>query len=146
MDVRVTTKKAEHWRTDAFELWCWRRLFRVSWTARRSNQLILRKLTLNIHWKDWCWSWNSNTLATWYEEPTCWERPWTGQVGGQEEKGMTGRDGWMASLTQWTWAWASLGRWWRTGKSSLLQSTGSQRVGHNWATEQKQMIRGLLLW
>ena len=52
-----TVKKAEHWRIDAFELWCWRRLLRVPWTAKRSNQL-------NIHWKDWCWSSNSNTLAT----------------------------------------------------------------------------------
>ena len=58
-----TIKKAEHWRTHAFELWCWRRLLRVPWTARRFN-----KSVLNDHWKDWCWSWNSNTLATWCEE------------------------------------------------------------------------------
>ena len=57
-----TIRKAEHWRTDAFELWCWKRLLRVAWTARRSNQLILKKSVLN--WKDWCWSWNSNTLTT----------------------------------------------------------------------------------
>ena len=63
-----TIKKAEHWRTDAFKLWCWRRLLRVSWTARRS--------TLNTHWKDWCWSWSSNTVAIQCEEPTHWERPW----------------------------------------------------------------------
>ena len=71
-----TIKKAEHQRTDAFELWCWRRLLRVPWTARRSNQSILRKSVLNIHWKDWCWSWNSNTLVTWYKELTHWKRPW----------------------------------------------------------------------
>ena len=65
-----TIKKAECQRIDAFEL-CWRRLLRVPWTARRSNQSIL-----NIHWKDWCWSWNSNTLATWCEELTHWKRPW----------------------------------------------------------------------
>ena len=56
-----TIKKAEHQRIDAFELWGWRKLLRVPWTARRSNQSILKKSVLNIHWKDWCWSWNSNT-------------------------------------------------------------------------------------
>ena len=61
-----TIKKAEHWRIDAFKLWCCRRLLRVPWIARRS--------TLNIHWKDWCWS--SNTLAIWCEEPTHWKGPW----------------------------------------------------------------------
>ena len=55
-----TTKKAECQRVDAFELWCWRRLLRVPWTSRRSNQSILKESVLNIHWKDWCWSWNSN--------------------------------------------------------------------------------------
>ena len=61
-----TIKKAEHWRIDTFELWCWRRLLRVPWTARRSNLSILKKSVLSVHWKDWCWSWNSNTLTTWY--------------------------------------------------------------------------------
>ena len=68
-----TIKKAEHWRIDAFGLSCWRRLWRVPWTARRSNLSILKKSTLNSLWKDWCWS--SNILATWWEEPTHWERP-----------------------------------------------------------------------
>ena len=71
-----TVKKAEHWRIDAFELWCWRRLLRVPWTARRFN-----KSVLNDHWKDWCWSWNSNTLATWCEDPDA------GKDWGQEQKG-----------------------------------------------------------
>ena len=61
-----TIKKAEHWRIDAFELWCWRRVLRVSF----------RRSVLGVHWKDWCWSWNSNTLATWCEELTHWKRPW----------------------------------------------------------------------
>ena len=69
-----TIKKAEHWRTDAFELWCWRRLLRVPWTARRSNQSILKEINTHIHWKDWCWSWSSNTLAIWCEELTHWKR------------------------------------------------------------------------
>ena len=56
-----TIKKAEHRRIGTFELWCWRRLLRVPWTARRSNQSILKEIVLGVHWKDWCWSWNSNT-------------------------------------------------------------------------------------
>ena len=65
---RWPIKKAEHQRTDAFKLWCWRKLLRIPWTGR--------KLTLNIHWKDWCLSWSSNHLATWCKELTHWERPW----------------------------------------------------------------------
>ena len=71
-----TIKKAEHRRIDAFELWCWRTLLRVPWTARRSNQSILSRSVLGIHWKDWCWSWNANTLATSFEELTHLKRPW----------------------------------------------------------------------
>ena len=69
-------KKAKHQRMDAFELWYWTRLLRVPWTARRSDQSILKESVLNIHWKDWCWSWNSNTLATWCKELNHWKRPW----------------------------------------------------------------------
>ena len=69
-----TVKKAEHQRIDIFKLWCWRRLPRVPQTSRRSNLSILKKINLKIHWKDW--SWSSNTLATWYKEPTHWKRLW----------------------------------------------------------------------
>ena len=71
-----TIKKAEHWRIDAFELWCWIRLLRVPWTARRSNQSILKEISPGVHWKDWCWSWNSDTLATWCKELTHLKRLW----------------------------------------------------------------------
>ena len=74
-----TIKKAECWRTDAFELWCWRRLVRVPWTAKRSNQS--RKSVLNIHWRNWCWSWNSNNFAMWCKELTHWERLKAGAKG-----------------------------------------------------------------
>ena len=91
-----TIKKAERRRIDAFELWCWRRLLRVPWTARRSNQSILRKSVLNIHWKDWCWSWNSNTLATWCEELTHWKRPWCWErLKAEGEGDDRGWDGWI---------------------------------------------------
>ena len=95
-----------------------------------------RKSDLNIHWKDWCWSWNSNTLATWCEElthlkrPLCWERL---KVGGERDD--RGWDDSMASPTQWTWIWVSSRSWWWTGKPGVLQSTGLQRVGHDWVTE-----------
>ena len=131
-----TIKKAEHRRIDAFVLWCWRRLLRVPWTARRSNQSILKESVLNIYWKDWCWSWNSNTLATWCKELThlnrtwCWERLRAGGEGNDR-----GWDGWMASLTQWTWFWVNSRSWWWTGRPGMLLFMGSQRVRHDWAAE-----------
>ena len=130
-----TLKKAEHQRIEAFELWCWRRLLRVPWTARRLN-LIFRKWVLNIHCKDWCWSWNCHTLATWCEElthwkrPCCWERLKAGGEGDSREW-----DGWMASPTRWTGFWVCSGNWWWTGKPGMLQSMGSQRAGHKCVTE-----------
>ena len=95
-----------------------------------------RKLVLNIHWKDWCWRWNSNTLSTWCKELTNLKRPWCWarlRVGGEGND--RGWDDWMASPTQWTWVWVDSGSWWWTGRPGLLQSVGSQRVRHNWATE-----------
>ena len=131
-----TIKKAEHWRIDAFELWCWRRLLRVPWSARRSNQSILKRSVLGVHWKDWCWSWNSNTLATWCKElihlkrPWCWERLKAGVEGDDR-----GWHGWMASPSQWTLVWGNSGSWWWAGRPGILQSMGLQRVGHGWVTE-----------
>ena len=130
-----TVKKAEHWRIDAFELWCWRRVLRVPWTARRSNQSILKEIS-PVHWKDWRWSWNSNTLATSCKELTHWKRPWCWEgLGAGGEGDDRGWDGWMASPTQWTWVWVNSGSWWWTGRPGMLQFMGSQRVGHDWATE-----------
>ena len=131
-----TIKKAEPQRIDAFELWCWRRLLRVPWTARKSNQSILKEISLGVHWKDWRWSWNSNTLATWWEELTHWKRPWCWErlrAGGEGDD--RGWDGWMASPTPWTWVWVDSGSWWWTGRPGVLQFMGSQRIGHDWATE-----------
>ena len=130
-----TIQKAECRRIDAFELWCWRRLLRVPWTARRSNQLILKEISPN-YWKDWCWSWNSNTLATWWEELTPWKRPWWWErlkAGGEGDNREW--DGWMAPPTQWTWVWVNSGSWWWTGRPDVLQSIGLQRFRHDWATE-----------
>ena len=85
----------------------------------------LRKLVLKTHWKDWCWSWNSNTLTGWCEELTHWKRPWCWErlkIGGEGDD--RGWDGWMASPTRWTWVWASSGIWWWTGKPGVLQYMG----------------------
>ena len=83
-----------------------------------------------------CWSWNSNTLATSCEELTHWKRPWCWEgLGAGGEGDDRGGDGWMASPTQWTWVWVNSKSWRLTGRPSLLQSMGSQRVRHNWTTE-----------
>ena len=94
-----TIKKIEHRRIDAFELWCWRRLLRVPWNARTSNQSILKEISPGCSLEGWCWSWNSNTLATWWEELTHWKRPWCWErlrAGGEGDD--RGWDGWMASM------------------------------------------------
>ena len=115
-------------RTDAFELWCW--ILRVPWIARRSNQSVLKEISPDFHWKDWSWSWSSNTLATWWEELTHWKRPWCwGRLKAGKEGDDRGRYGWMASLTWWTWIWASSRSWWWTGKPGVLQSMG---VAKSW--------------
>ena len=106
-------KKAEHWRIDAFELWCGE----DSWESLKLQGDLTspssRKSVLNIHWKDWCWSWNSNTIATLYKELTRLKRPWCCEglrAGGEGDN--RGWDGWMASPTQWTWVWVDSGSWW----------------------------------
>ena len=129
-------KKDEHRKTDASELWCWKRLLRVPLTARRFIQSILKEISPEYSLEGLMLSWTSNTLATWCEEltdrkrPWCWERLKVGREGDDR-----GWDGWMASLTRRTWVWASSVSWWRTGKPGVLQSVGLQRVRHNWVTE-----------
>ena len=131
-----TVKKAGHRRIDAFELWYWRRLLRVPWTERRPSQSILKRLVLGVLWKEWCWSWNSSSLATWCEELTHWKRLWCLEglwAGGKGDD--RGWDGWMASLTRWTWVWVNSGSWWWTGRPGVLRFMGLQTVGHDWVTE-----------
>ena len=138
---RWTIKKAECWRIDAFELWCWRRLLRLPWTARRPDQSIIKEISPEYSlevWilEVWCWSWSSHTLATWCEELTLWKKPWCWEglkTGGERDD--RGWDGWMASLTQWTRVWVNSGSWWWTGKPGVLQSMGLQRVKRDGVTE-----------
>jgi len=130
-----TIKKAEHWRTDAFELWCWRRLLRVPWTAKRYNQSTLKEIIpeyplegMMLKLKLQCFGHLMERTDS-MERPWCWER-----LKAEGEADDREWDGWIASLTWWTWVWASSGNWW-TGKPGMLQSMGSQRVRHGWATE-----------
>ena len=95
-----------------------------------------RRSVLGIHWRNWCWSCNSNTLATWCQELTHWKRPccWERlRAGGEGDE--RGWDGWMASPTQQTWVWVNSWNWWWTGRPGMLWFMGSQRAGHDWVTE-----------
>ena len=131
-----TIKKTERWRIDTFELWCWRRLMRVPLTARRSNQSIqkeirteysLEGLTLKLKFQYFC---HLMQKLTHLKRPWCWERL---KAGGERDDKRW--DGWTASLTRWIWVWVNSRRWWWIGKPGMLQSMGSQRVRHDWATE-----------
>ena len=95
-----------------------------------------RRSALGFLWREWCWSWNSSTLATSCVELTYWKRLWCweGLVAGGEGDDRRW-DGWMASLTRWTWVWVNSGNWWWTGRPGVLQFMGSQRVGQDWVTE-----------
>ena len=131
-----TVKKAECRKIDAFELWCQRRLLRVPWTARRSNKSILKEIILGCSLEGLMLKlklqylghlmWRTDSL----EKTWCWEG-----LGAGGEGDVRGRDGWMASLTRWTWVWVNSGSWWWTGRPGVLRFMGSQRVGHDWATE-----------
>ena len=97
---------------------------------------VLKEISPECSLEGRCWSWNANTLATWCKELTHWKRPWCWErlkAGGKGDN--RGWDGWMASPTQWTWVWVNSGSWWWTGRPGMLQSKGSQGVGHNRETE-----------
>ena len=133
-----TVKKADCLRIDAFELWCWRRLLRVPWTRRRSNQSILKEtspgcsleglmLKLKLQYFGHLMRRVDSLEKLW-----CWEGL---EAGGEGDD--RGWDGWMASLTQCRWVWVNSWSWRWTGRPGVLQFMGSQRVRHYWVTEQK---------
>ena len=110
------------------------RLLRVSWTARRSNQSILKEITPECSLEGLMLKLKPILCPP--DELTHWKRPWWWErlkAGG--ERGDRGWNDWMASPTQWTWAWVNSGSWWWTGRPGVLQPMGSQRVGHDWVTE-----------
>ena len=142
-----TIKKAEHRRIEAFRLWCWKRLLRVPWTARRSNQSILKEIN-----PDYSLEWLRLNLKLQYFGHLMWPKSWltgkkldAGKDWSQEEKGDDrGWDGWVASPTRLTWVWVNSGRWWRTGKLGMLQFMGLQRDGQDLATEQQKYFTSVL--
>ena len=128
--------KAECQRIDAFELWCWRRLLRVPWTAGSSNQSILKEISPEYSLQDWCWSWKVQYFGHLMRRTDSFEKTlMLGKIEGRRRRDDRGWDGWMAALTQWTWAWVNSGSWCWTERPDVLQSVGSQRVGRDWATE-----------
>ena len=131
-----TIKKAEHWRIDAFDLWCWRRLLRVPWTARRSNQSILKEISPGCSLVGLMLKLKFQYFGHLMWRVDSFEKTlMLGKIEGRRRRGRQRMDGWMASPTQWTWVWVDSGSWWWTGRPGVLQFMGSQRAVHDWATE-----------
>ena len=134
--VSWTIKQAECWRIYAFELWCWRRLLGVPWTARRSNQFILKEISPGCSLEGLMLKLKLQYFghlmrrADSLKRPWCWERL---RAGGEVDD--RGWAGWMGSQTQWTWVWVDFGSWLWTGRPGVLQFMGSKKVGDNWMTE-----------
>ena len=112
---RWTTKKAEHWRIDAFELWCWRRVLRVPWTARRSNQSFLKEISPGCSLEGLMLKLKLQYVGHLMRRVDSLEKTlMLGGIGVRRRRDDRGLDGWMASLTQWTWVWVNSGSWWWT--------------------------------
>ena len=131
-----TVKKAECQRIDAFELLFWRRLLRVPWTARRSNQSILKELSPGISLEGMMLKLKAQYFGHLMWRVDSLEKILIlGGVGGRRKRGWQ-RMRWLeVSPTRWTWVWMNSGSWWWTGKPGVLRFMGLQRVGHDWATE-----------
>ena len=134
-----TVKKAERWRIHAFELWCWRRLLRVPWTARRSNQSILKEISPGISLEGMMLKLKFQYFGHLMRRVDSLEKILMlgGIKGAGGEGDDRGWDSWMASPTWWTWVWMNTGSWWWTGRPGVLWFMWLQRVGHDWATDLK---------
>ena len=131
-----TIKKAEHQRIDAFELWHWRRLLRVPWTARRSNQSSLKEISPEYSLEGLMLKVKLLSFGQLMWRTDSFEKTlMLGKIEGRGEGDNREWDGWIALPTQWTWIWVNSGSWWWIGKRGVLQSMGSQRVEHDWVTE-----------
>ena len=131
-----TTKKAEHRRIDAFELWCWRRLLRILWTARSSNQSILTQISPGCSLEGLMLKLKLQYFGYLMRRADSLEKTlMLGKIEGGRRRRWQRMRCWMASPTQWTWVWVDSSSWWWTGRPGVLRFMGSQRVGHNWATE-----------
>ena len=125
-----TVKKAKRWRIDAFELWCWRRLLRVPWTARRSNQSILKEISPECSLEGLMLKLKLQYFGHLTQRVDSGKDPDAGRDWGQQENGMTGDEmAGMASPAWWTWVWVNSGTWWWTGRPGVLWFTVLQRVG-----------------
>ena len=131
-----TVKKAEHWRTDAFELWCWRRLLKVPWTARRANQSILKEISPGCSLEGLMLKLKLQYFGHLMGRVDSLEMtPMLGGIGGRRRRGWQ-RMRWLDGITYaMDMSLSQAGSWWWTGRPGVLQFMGSQRVGHNWATE-----------
>ena len=130
-----TIRKAERQRIDAFELWCWRRLLRVPWTARRSNQCILKEINPQYSLEELMLKLKLQYFGHLMRRTDSLEKTLMlgkPKVGG--ERNNRGWDGWMESLIQWTWVWVNSGSWWWIGRPCVLQYMGLQRAGHDWVS------------
>ena len=125
-----TIKKADQWRTDAFELRCWRRLLRVPWTARRSNQSFLKEISPGCWLEGLMLKLKLQYFGYLMQRADLFEGLGAGGEGDDR-----GWDGSMASPTQWTWVWVNSRIWWWTGRPSVLRFLWSQRVRHDWTVE-----------
>ena len=115
---------------------CWRRLLRVPWTARRSNQPILKEISPGCSLEGLILKLKLQYFGHLMQRADSFEKTlMLGNIEGRKRRVMRGWDGWMASPTQWTWVWVNSGSWWWTGRPGMLRITGSQRVGHDWETE-----------
>ena len=131
-----TIKKSERWKIDAFELWCWWRLLRVPWNARRTNQSILKDISPGCSLEGLRLKLKLQYFGHLMRRVDSWKRPWCWEgLGAGGEGDDRGWDGWIASPTRWTWVWVNPGSWWWTGKPGVLRFMGSQKVGHGWAIE-----------
>ena len=126
----------EHQRIDAFELWCWRRLLGVSWTARSSNLSILKEISPGYSLEGLMLKLKLQYFGHLMQRTDSFEKSlMLGMIEGRRRGDNRGWDGCMASPTQWTWVWVNSGSWWWTGRPGVLWFMGLKRVGHNWATE-----------
>ena len=134
-----TIEKAECQRIDAFDLWCWRRLLGIPWTARRSNQSILKEISPEYSLEGLMLKLKLQYYGYLMRRADSLEKTlMLRKIEGRRRRGPQ-RMRWLdASWTQWTWVWANSWRWWRTRNPGVLQTLGSQRVRHDLATEQQQ--------
>ena len=130
---------------NAFELWGWRRLLRVPWTARRSNQSILKEISPECSLEEIMLKLKLQYFGHLMRRADSFDKTlMLGKTGGGEGDDR-GWDGWMASPTRWTWVWVDSGSWWWTGRPGVLRFMGSQRVGHDWKTELTE-LKGFLIF